>query len=189
MTPQDAVRAVLTAIQKTGVPYMLVGSFSTNTYGIERSTRDLDVLVELGDQSILSVARHLPPGIRIDPQLRFETVTMTRKFEAAIEGTPFTVEFFLLSDDPHDRERFRRRVQARLLDGQTVSLPTPEDVIITKLRWALLAKRSKDRDDARDVIAVQDVGGTLDWDYIHKWCDLHGTRTLLDEVRASIPPI
>ena len=29
----------------------------------------------------------------------------------------------------------------------------------------------------------------LDWDYIHHWCHLHGTRALLDEIRASIPPI
>ena len=68
-----------------------------------------------------------------------------------------------------------------------VWLPTPEDVIVTKLRWALMANRSKDRDDARDVIAVQ--GGRLDWDYVQRWCERHGTRVLLDEVRASVPEI
>ena len=43
-----------------------------------------------------------------------------------------------------------------------VWLPTAEDVIITKLRWSLLGRRSKDRDDARDVIAVQ--GDRIDWE-------------------------
>ncbi len=62
-------------------------------------------------------------------------------------------------------------------------MPTAEDVIITKLRWA----RSKDRDDVRDVIAVQ--GDAIDWPYVHAWADQHGTRGLLDEIRASIPPI
>ncbi len=189
MTLQDTVRAIIEAIKEAQVPYMLVGSFSTNAFGVERSTRDLDVVVELGEQLILSVARHLPPGIRLDPQLRFETVTMTRKYEATLDDFAFAVEFFLLSDDPHDQERFRRRVQSQTPEGQIVTLPTPEDVIITKLRWAFLAGRSKDRDDARDVIAVQDIEGQLDWDYIHSWCDRHGTRALLDEVRASIPPI
>ena len=28
---------------------------------------------------------------------------------------------------------------------------------------------------------------TLDWDYIHRWCDEHGTRELLDDIRRSIP--
>jgi hypothetical protein len=62
-------------------------------------------------------------------------------------------------------------------------VPTAEDVIVTKLRWA----RSKDKDDVRDVIAVQ--GDAIDWDYVHTWTERHGTRGLLDEIRRSIPPI
>lgn len=57
-----------------------------------------------------------------------------------------------------------------------------------KLRWAKHAKRGKDREDVRDVIAVQG-DAALDWDYIHEWCARHGTRELLDEIRASIPPL
>jgi hypothetical protein len=51
----------------------------------------------------------------------------------------------------------------------------------------LLGRRSKDRDDARDVIAVQ--GDRIDWEYVYSWCEQHGTRGLLDEIRQSIPPI
>jgi hypothetical protein len=29
----------------------------------------------------------------------------------------------------------------------------------------------------------------LDWIYIHQWTEKHGTRALLDELRASIPPL
>ncbi len=60
-------------------------------------------------------------------------------------------------------------------------------LIVTKLRWSLLGHRFKDHDDARDVIAVQ--GDRLDWIYVYYWCDQHGTRVLLDEIRQSIPPI
>lgn len=71
-------------------------------------------------------------------------------------------------------------------DGQTW-VPRPEDVVVTKLRWALRSKRGKDHDDIRDMISVS--GSMLDWDYIHHWADIHGTRQLLDDLRASIPPI
>lgn len=40
----------------------------------------------------------------------------------------------------------------------------------------------------RDVIAVQGEDA-FDWDYIHRWAGEHGTRSRLDEIRASIPPI
>jgi hypothetical protein len=56
-------------------------------------------------------------------------------------------------------------------------------VVVTKVRW----RRSKDTNDVRDLISVQ--GDALDWNYIYSWADRHGTRELLDEIRASIPPL
>jgi hypothetical protein len=41
--------------------------------------------------------------------------------------------------------------------------------------------------DADFVVAVQ--RGDMDWAYIEGWADRHGTRALLDEIRASVPPI
>jgi hypothetical protein len=186
MSGNEAVLYVVAALESCSIPYIVVGSYSTNAYGIPRSTQDADFVIELGETSIGELARRLAPSIRIDPQMSFETVTMTRRYVAEVVGTPFKIEFFLLGNDPHAQERFRRRQLVNTLDRQ-VWLPTPEDVIVTKLHWALLARRSKDTDDARDVIAVQ--GDRIDWDYVHRWCEQHGTRALLDEIRASIPPI
>ena len=112
----------------------------------------------------------------------FETVTMTRKHVGQVVGSPFQIELFQLSDDAHDQERFRRRCEIEL-GGRRVFILAVEDVIVTKLRWA----RMKDRDDLRAVIALQDAN--IDWVYVHRWTDLHGTTALLDEIRRSIPPI
>ena len=38
-----------------------------------------------------------------------------------------------------------------------------------------------------DVVGVRQ--NSLDWDYIHHWCDQHGTRGLLDGIRKTIPPM
>lgn len=57
-----------------------------------------------------------------------------------------------------------------------------KDVVIQKLRWG----RAKDIADVETVIGVQ--GAKLDWTYIERWCDAHGSRKRLDEVKASIPP-
>ncbi|MGQ0734384.1 MAG: hypothetical protein ACT4QD_12085 [Acidobacteriota bacterium] len=48
--------------------------------------------------------------------------------------------------------------------GRSVALPTAEDVIIDKLRWFSLARRRKDFDDTRNVIAVQHAA--LDWRFL-----------------------
>lgn len=60
-----------------------------------------------------------------------------------------------------------------------------EDMIITKLRWAAGANRSKDRDDIRNILAVQ--GTELDSAYLDRWSAAHGTAALLAEIRASVP--
>lgn len=122
----------------------------------------------------------------MDPQGSFETVTMTLRHVLKPVGIPFKIELFHLSDDPHDQERFRRR-QRVTMGSREVSTTTAEDVIVTKVRWAALGRRSKDREDARDVIAVQ--GDCIDWPYVNAWCDRHGSRAVLDEIRRSIPPI
>ena len=59
-----------------------------------------------------------------------------------------------------------------------------EDVIITKLRWSHIGRREKDIEDVRNVITIQ--GDRIDWDYVISWCDRHGTRELLENVRQSL---
>jgi hypothetical protein len=180
--------AVIDALNSLEIPYMLVGSYSSNVFGVARATKDADLVVELGQRRIGEIARLIGPGFRLQEQLTFETITGTVRYIIDVVDDPFRIELFRLSNDPHDQSRFCRRqeVEAPAL-GRRVFLPTPEDIIVTKLRWSLHSGRGKDRDDARDVIAVQ--GERLDFEYIHRWADEHGTRELLDDIRRSIPPI
>jgi hypothetical protein len=123
MTGNDATLAVIDALESCSIPYLLVGSFSSNLYGVERSTQDADFVVQLTDGSIGELARRLLPAIRIDRQLGFETVTMTRRFVATVGGSPFKIEFFLLTSDPHDQERFQRRRKVQMA-GREIWIPT-----------------------------------------------------------------
>ncbi len=41
-TGEDAVAALLGILNREGVPYMIVGSFSSNRYGVPRATHDAD---------------------------------------------------------------------------------------------------------------------------------------------------
>ena len=52
MNGNEAVLRAIEALEDCGIPYMLVGSYSTNAYGIPRSTQDADFVIELGETSI-----------------------------------------------------------------------------------------------------------------------------------------
>lgn len=186
MNSNAIVAKIIAALQQCNIPFMVVGSFSSNIYGIERSTQDVDIVLELGSHPIGELTKALGPDFRLDPQMGFETVTMTSRYIAHHIDPYFKIELFLLSDDPHDQQRFARR-RAFTSNGLHIDYPTPEDVLITKLRWSKGGKRTKDIEDAKNVFTVQHE--KLDLAYIRHWCAQHGTLELFENTLASLPPM
>lgn len=183
MTADEAVVAVLAALDERAIPYMIVGSLASNFHGIPRSTREADFVVQLTPGSLQRLASHLPSGLVLERQGGFEGVSGAVRHVIALVGSAFVCELFELSDDPHDRARFARRLSAVLLTRISF-VATAEDMIITKLRWVMGASRPKDREDIRNILAVQ--GALLDWAYLDRWSATHGTTKLLEEIRASV---
>jgi hypothetical protein len=174
----DPVLEVIDALDQVGIPYMLVGSMSSNLYGIPRSTQDADFVIELGDKSISKLAQILAPIYRLEAQMSFETMTGTHRYILERRDQKFKIELFMVSADPHDRSRFSRRTTV-VSYGRRIVYPTAEDVIVTKLRW----RRPKDTDDLKGVLTVQK--GKLDLDYIRSWCDRHGSREAFERLLAE----
>ncbi len=171
---------VIDRLNRAEIPYALVGAFSSSYWGIPRSTKDADFVLQLAGAEVKQLWQIFEPDFVVSDQLTFETITGSHKLEIRHPNAVFVVELFLLSADPHHQMRFSRRRMICAL-GRDIWMPTAEDVVIQKLRWA----RSKDLDDARDVLAVQ--GDALNFAYIRNWTDLHGTTERLDALLASIP--
>jgi hypothetical protein len=184
MTPQQIVLAMLEAVEKTGFDYVIVGALAANAYSFARATKDVDFVLSVGMSGIESLAVHLPANFIIDPQPRMELSTGTHRWIIQVPGADFYAEVFHLGDDPHHREEFARRRKMLLPSiAREAWIPAAEDLVIQKLRWG----RAKDLDDARNILSVQ--AGALDFPYLESWCDRHGTRGKLEEVRRSIPEI
>lgn len=183
MTVQDSYTLqVVDALEACGVPYLLSGSFASNVYGIPRSTRDADFVIQSSRGLDKDFEKKLGNDFKLDPRLSFETITGTYKQLVRRANTSFRIEIFLLSKDLHDQARFARRRQEDFF-GRKVWLLSAEDSIISKLRWS----RPKDEDDIRNIISTQ--GSKLDWPYVEKWCKQHGTLALLQEIRRTVPEI
>jgi hypothetical protein len=185
MTIEEAAGMVVQACADLNIPIMVVGSLSSNFYGIPRSTNDADFVAELAPGHVQALATRLGPVFNLDPQPAIESITGTTKYLFHVTEHAFVVELFGLSDDPFDQERFARRRPISLY-GCQVWLPSPEDVIVMKLRWYQRGRRGKDWDDLRSVVAVQ--ANNLDWPYMEAWCDRHGSRKLLDSLREAVRP-
>jgi len=186
VTADEAVVAVLDALETLGVPYMVVRSLASNFHGIPRSTRDADFVVALEQGSLQRLADALPDDLTLQEQGAFEGVTGTTRYVIVLANNPFVCELFVLSSDPHDQERFRRRLRVSVL-GKAAFIASAEDMVVTKLRWAQEAHRSKDLEDVKNILAVR--GTELDWSYLQRWATEHNTWALLQRTRDSIPPM
>lgn len=183
MSAEGIAQRVVEILNENQIPYMVVGSLATNFHSTVRSTKDADLVIQADLADVAHSIAAKCDSLQVDRQLGFETVTATQKIMLRSTSEEFTVELFALSDDPHDQERFRRR---KLVDweGRPAWLISAEDSIITKLRWAHVAGRKKDIIDVENVIAVS--GDIIDWPYVERWTDQHGTRQLLEQIRADV---
>lgn len=177
----EALIDVIRVLQTHQIPYMLVGAFSSNAYGYPRATKDADIVIEYEEGVLKKICESLGRDFKLDPQTGFELMTGSIRNILTYTPTKFEIELFRLGKDPHHRERFARRRRLALPDLQIEAvIPTAEDVVIQKLRW----QRDKDLADVRIVIAVQ--APRLEWSYIQKWTDQHGTTELLNRLKSEL---
>lgn len=187
MKVEDLAGFLVESCDSEGLEHMVTGSFATSVYGIPRATKDVDIVVNLlsgaGFDRLVST---LESQVQFDPQIQFDTLTWGRRLVGVSRTPPSCkIEIFELFDDPFVQAQFARRVrQFSAQIGRDTWIPTAEDVIVQKLRWG----RSKDLDDARDVLAVQGTE-TLDMGYIERWCATHGTTERLRKALSEIPPL
>ena len=62
----DVAARVVEAMERLGVDYMLAGSFSSNLYGIPRSTKDADFVAVLGGSQLSELQRELGSEFEFD---------------------------------------------------------------------------------------------------------------------------
>lgn len=60
---------------------------------------------------------------------------------------------------------------------------TPEDVLLSKLRWIALARRHKDIGDFMQVLVSR--FSSLDWPYLRRWSRELGAEAELDRLLAQ----
>lgn len=80
MTLQELALKVLEATESAGLEFMIVGAIAAGTYGVPRSTKDVDFLIAVKRPSDLeTVMASLGPIVEFDQQVVFDTLTWGRR--------------------------------------------------------------------------------------------------------------
>jgi len=173
---------VAARLDRASVPYMLTGALAVNYHGVPRSTHDIDIVVIIAPADVGRIKAMLEPDYEVAEESIRAALREDRMFNAIHDETGLKVDFWMRKGDDYGREAFARRKQYPY-DRFTVSIATPEDVIVTKLDWFKQSDIDKHYSDARGVYAVQK--DTLDTAYIARWCEAKGLLDLWQKVERE----
>jgi hypothetical protein len=167
---------------------MLTGSLASSFQGQPRSTHDIDLVVALPPGAVQAIADAFPPpDYLVAEAANRDAVRHRSMFNLLVPAEGDKVDFWLLTDEPFDRSRFARRV-AHPFQGRVLSVSSPEDTILAKLRWAQMSGGSeKQFQDALHVYEVQ--YGRLDIGYIDRWAAALSVQPLWERLRAEAQPL
>ncbi len=177
MSQQQLLIDVTLALDGVGVGYMLTGSIVSSLQGEPRATHDIDFVVSLKPSDVSRLTALFPgPRYYLDPEAAVAAIKDNGMFNLIDTKTGDKADFWILTEEPFDKSRFSRRRQEEFADVK-LTVPTPEDTIIMKLRWAKMSGGSEKQ--FLDALRVYEVQyGKLDLAYVEDWI---GRLELTDE--------
>ena len=183
MSQQALLTRIVEALDGDGIPYMLTGSLASSLQGEPRASHDIDLVIDIAVGDVARVTRALSaPGVYLDERAITDAARRRTMFNLIDSSSGDKADFWLLTDNPFDRERFARRLRVEAL-GLELSVSTPEDTILMKLRWSTQAGGSeKQFNDALGVYEFQ--GDVLDSAYLDRWAETLGLSAALAEIRS-----
>jgi hypothetical protein len=184
MSQQALLKRIVEALGGVGIPYMLTGSLVSSLQGEPRATHDIDLVVDITLADVARVTEALSaPEVYLDEHAVGDSTRRRTMFNLIDSSSGDKADFWLLTDDPFDRERFSRRRRVEAL-GLELMVSAPEDTILMKLRWSAQAGGSeKQLSDALRVYELQ--AGSLDEGYLDEWALRLDVAAALAAIRGS----
>lgn len=173
---------VASLLDREHIPYAFIGGAALNTWGIPRSTFDLDIAIAAEEPK---VARLLDActasGFVVDPVFRGGFRDRVSGMETLHVHVPagrslLAIDFFLTTT-PFLRSVIERRGTIDLGQGP-VFVCSSADLVLLEL----IADRPKDRVDVQNVLAVQ---GVPEREYLLRWA---GTLGVSERLERALNP-
>jgi len=179
---RDFLLQVLEALERAGAAYAITGSWASTTYGLPRTTHDLDVVIAISVEQAAELAAAFPAPFYADAQWIQAAAAEHTFFNVIDPATGLKVDFWPAKDDEFSRAQFQRRRRQELF-GRGVWMLAPEDVILAKLLWY---QASESDTQLRDCVGIWKAQrGALDQAYLAHWAQRLKIADLLTRVTRA----
>ena len=188
MSQQELLKKVVGILEQIGIEYMLTGSVVSSLQGEPRSTHDIDMVIAIQSAQVHSLSEAFAqPDYYLDENSVLEAIKQSSMFNLLEINSGDKVDFWMLGEDKFDQLRFSRKY-GEDFEGIKIKVSTPEDTILSKLRWAKLSEGSeKQFGDALRVYEVQYAN--LDKNYLEEWSKELGLEALWKRLKDEAEPL
>jgi hypothetical protein len=153
-----------------------------------RFTQDADVLVDLKGSDIAMLVDALDDEFVVSREAVQDAVRERGEFNLIHRAEVFKTDMWLVANTRYDRLVLERRRRGELGEIE-VWYQSPEDTILSKLRWCKAANFiERQFEDALGVYEIQEQ--FLDSSYLDHWAGVLDVQDLLERIRvqAALPP-
>jgi hypothetical protein len=139
-------------------------------------TRDLDIVVALDERDVERLVAAFASDFYIDADAARTAVLTEGMFNLMHLESGVKVDLIVRKSAEFRQVEFARR-QPVAIAGIRTWIVSCEDLILSKLVWALQSNSELQRRDIQQLLVE-----AIDLDYIRKWAQQLGVTTLLDEL-------
>jgi hypothetical protein len=183
MSIPDLFARLTGALTTAGIPYMFTGSFASSFHGVPRASNDFDLVVSPTSQQLTELKTLLPESdYYFDLDDAQDALKRTAQFNIIDLQNGWKVDLIIRKGRPFSVTEFGRRMKADL-EGLSIYMATPEDVILAKLEWAKQSHSERQIEDVAGILRIR--AEKLDWDYLRQWIAELGLELEWDRARTA----
>jgi len=181
--PSEIARLLHPIFETLGIPYYITGGVAATAYGDPRTTRDLDLVIELNRDNISQLVEALETAGFYCPAAAVQDIRDGRGRVLSVThiANVLNADIVLNADTDFDRSKMARRRKIALDEAgvEQFFVASPEDVVLAKLLWRKPSGSMKQWTDVLGILKVQ--GELLDFDYLWQWAEILGVANDLDQ--------
>ena len=185
MEQSDLLKVAIRNLRLLNVPYAIVGSFASSVWGESRLTQDIDIVVDLKPQQVVSLCDAFPdPEFYVSRTAAEEAVARTGQFNVIHPSSGNKIDFMVAGQTNWAVAQLQRSKCVAIFPDQDAQVAAPEDVILGKLVYYREGGSDKHLRDIAGMLKFS--GDMIDRAYVDEFARRLGVVDIWEAVLNSI---